>query len=149
VSLLISLDDGYSISKSLKKRLEELITLIFSEEKIDEGVINLRILGDQEMQKLNLQFRNKDKTTNVLSFTNDDISLAHTKNIGDIAISMDYVINEAKEEGKDFDSHMIHMLAHGIYHVLGHDHVNELMADSMEAKEIEILSKLNIKNPYH
>jgi probable rRNA maturation factor len=41
------------------------------------------------------------------------------------------------------------MLAHGIYHVLGHDHENELMADSMEAKEIEILSKLNIKNPYH
>ena len=149
MSLLISLDNGYSISESLKKRLEELITLIFSEEKIEEGVVNLRILGNQEMQKLNLQFRNKDKTTNVLSFTNDDISLAHTKNIGDIAISMDYVINEAKEEGKDFDSHMIQMLAHGIYHVLGHDHENELMANSMEAKEIEILSKLNIKNPYH
>mgnify|MGYP003323120855 CR=1 FL=1 len=95
------------------------------------------------------KFRNKDKTTNVLSFTNDDISLKQTNNIGDIAISVEYVLNESEDIGKNFDEHMIHMLAHGIYHILGHDHQVDSMAEVMESKEISTLKKLNINNPYH
>ena len=103
---------------------------------------------DKEMKKLNHQFRNKNNTTNVLSFQNDDISLMQTKNIGDIAISLEYVKREAKEEGKFFEDHMIHMLAHGVYHILGYDHENDEMAATMESKEINILNKININNPY-
>ena len=118
----------------------------------DEGLadkeINLRILNDKEMKKLNHQFRNKNSTTNVLSFQNDDISSIHTKNIGDIAISLEYVEREAKEEGKFFEDHMIHMLAHGVYHIIGYDHENDEMAAIMENKEINILNKININNPY-
>ena len=100
------------------------------------------------MQKLNYQFRNKNNTTNVLSFGSDDISTKLTKNIGDIAISSEYVFREAKDEGKTFEDHMIHMLAHGVYHILGYDHENDEMALIMEKKEINILNKININNPY-
>ena len=100
----------------------EVTNLILAEEKMDEAIINLRLVDNKKMQKLNMKFRNKDKTTNVLSFTNDDISLKQTNNIGDIAISVEYVLNESEDIGKNFDEHMIHMLAHGIYHILGHDH---------------------------
>ena len=110
--------------------------------------INLRILDDEEMKKLNYKFRNKNLTTNVLSFRSDDISIKHTKNIGDIAISSEYVEREAVEEGKFFEDHMIHMLAHGVYHILGYDHQNEETALIMENKEINILNKININNPY-
>jgi len=148
VSLIITLDKGISIDSCLKDKLQSIVSLIFREEGLVDSEINLRILDDEEMKKLNYKFRNKNLTTNVLSFQSDDISIKHTKNIGDIAISSEYVEREAVEEGKTFEDHMIHMLAHGVYHILGYDHESDEMAVIMENKEINILNKININNPY-
>ena len=148
MSLIITLDKGISIDSGLKDKLQSIVSLIFSDEGLVDSEINLRILDDEEMKKLNHKFRNKNLTTNVLSFQSDDISIKHTKNIGDIAISSEYVEREAVEEGKFFEDHMIHMLAHGVYHILGYDHQNEETALIMENKEINILNKININNPY-
>ena len=148
MSLIITLDKGISIDSGLKDKLQSIVSLIFREEGLVDSEINLRILDDEEMKKLNYKFRNKNLTTNVLSFQSDDISIKHTKNIGDIAISSEYVEREAVEEGKFFEDHMIHMLAHGVYHILGYDHQNEQTALIMESKEINILNKININNPY-
>ena len=148
MSLIITLDKGISIDSGLKDKLQSIVSLIFREEGLVDSEINLRILDDEEMKKLNYKFRNKNLTTNVLSFQSDDISIKHTKNIGDIAISSEYVEREAVEEGKFFEDHMIHMLAHGVYHILGYDHENDEMAVIMENKEINILNKMNINNPY-
>lgn len=148
MSLIISLDEGIDIEKPLNNKLNKVVSTILDQEKMSDCVINLRLLNDKEMKKLNMQFRQKDKTTNVLSFPNDDISVKQTKNIGDIAISVEYVKAEAKKEGKTFDDHIIHMLAHGVYHILGYDHENNENAVIMENKEIQTLKKLNISNPY-
>ena len=148
MSLIISLDEGIDIEKPLNNKLNKIVSTILEQEKMSDCVINLRLLNDKEMKKLNMQFREKDKTTNVLSFPNDDISVKQTKNIGDIAISVEYVKAEAKKEGKTFDDHIIHMLAHGVYHILGYDHENNENAVIMENKEIQTLKKINISNPY-
>ena len=148
MSLIISLDEGIDIEKPLNNKLTKIVSTILEQEKMSDCVINLRLLKDKEMKKLNKQFRQKDKTTNVLSFPNDDISVKQTKNIGDIAISVEYVKAEAKKEGKTFDDHIIHMLAHGVYHILGYDHENNENAVIMENKEIQTLKKINISNPY-
>ena len=148
MSLIISLDEGIDIEKPLNNKLNKVVSTILDQEKMSDCVINLRLLNDKEMKKLNMQFRQKDKTTNVLSFPNDDISVKQTKNIGDIAISVEYVKAEAKKEGKTFDDHIIHMLAHGVYHILGYDHENNENAMIMENKEIQTLKKININNPY-
>lgn len=148
MSLIISLDEGINIEKPLNNKLNKVVSTILDQEKMSDCVINLRLLNDKEMKKLNMQFRQKDKTTNVLSFPNDDISVKQTKNIGDIAISVEYVKAEAKKEGKTFDDHIIHMLAHGVYHILGYDHENNENAVIMENKEIQTLKKINISNPY-
>ena len=148
MSLIISLDEGIDIEKPLNNKLNKVVSSILDQEKMSDCVINLRLLNDKEMKKLNMQFRQKDKTTNVLSFPNDDISVKQTKNIGDIAISVEYVKAEAKKEGKTFDDHIIHMLAHGVYHILGYDHENNENAVVMENKEIQTLKKINISNPY-
>ena len=148
MSLIISLDEGIDIEKPLNNKLNKIVSTILDQEKMSDCVINLRLLNDKEMKKLNMQFRQKDKTTNVLSFPNDDISVKQTKNIGDIAISVEYVKAEAKKEGKTFDDHIIHMLAHGVYHILGYDHDNNENAVIMENKEIQTLKKINISNPY-
>ena len=148
MSLIISVDEGIDIEKPLNNKLNKIVSTILDQEKMSDCVINLRLLNDKEMKKLNMQFRQKDKTTNVLSFPNDDISVKQTKNIGDIAISVEYVKAEAKKEGKTFDDHIIHMLAHGVYHILGYDHENNENAVIMENKEIQTLKKINISNPY-
>ena len=148
MSLIISLDEGIDIEKPLNNKLNMVVSTILDQEKMSDCVINLRLLNDKEMKKLNMQFRQKDKTTNVLSFPNDDISVKQTKNIGDIAISVEYVKAEAIKEGKTFDDHIIHMLAHGVYHILGYDHENNENAVIMENKEIQTLKKINISNPY-
>ena len=148
MSLIISLDEGIDIEKPLNNKLNKIVSTILEQEKMSDCVINLRLLNDKEMKKLNMQFRQKDKATNVLSFPNDDISVKQTKNIGDIAISVEYVKAEAKKEGKTFDDHIIHMLAHGVYHILGYDHENNENAVIMENKEIQTLKKINISNPY-
>ena len=148
MNLIISLDEGIDIEKPLDNKLNKIVSTILDQEKMSDCVINLRLLNDKQMRKLNMQFRQKDKTTNVLSFPNDDISVKQTKNIGDIAISVEYVKAEAKKEGKTFDDHIIHMLAHGVYHILGYDHENNENAVIMENKEIQTLKKINISNPY-
>ena len=148
MSLFISQNEDYQIEDKLIDKLNDAFTIICDEEKLSECSINLKILNDHEMKNLNNKFRNKDSSTNVLSFTNEDISKKVTGNIGDIAINYEYVQRESKEYNKSFDSHMIHMLIHGIYHILGFDHENDETADIMENKEIILLEKLNINNPY-
>ena len=148
MSLFISQNEDYQIEDKLIDKLKNAFTIICDEEKLSECSINLKILNDHEMKDLNNKFRNKDSSTNVLSFTNEDISMEVTGNIGDIAINYEYVQRESKEYNKSFDSHMIHMLIHGIYHILGFDHENDETADIMENKEITLLEKLNINNPY-
>ena len=148
MSLIISLDEGINIEKPLNNKLDKIVSIILDEEKMSDCVINLRLLDDKEMKKLNMQFRQKATTTNVLSFPNDDVSVKQTKNIGDIAISVEYVKAEAEKEGKTFDDHIVHMLAHGVYHILGYDHENNENAVIMENKEIQTLKKINISNPY-
>ena len=148
MSLVISLDDGINIDDLLIKKLNKIVSIILEQEMVSECEINLRLMNDIEMQKLNMQFRQKNETTNVLSFPNDDVSVKQTKNIGDIAISTEYVKAEAEKEGKNFDDHIIHMLAHGVYHILGYDHESDENAMIMENKEIQTLKQINIGNPY-
>tara|TARA_B000000475_G_scaffold261985_1_gene247110 strand:+ start:1021 stop:1470 length:450 start_codon:yes stop_codon:yes gene_type:complete len=149
VSLFISCLEGYSISNSLNTKLKSVFKTICIEENLSEISINLRIINDKEMTELNRKFRNKDTSTNVLSFTNEDISKTITGNLGDIAINYDYLERESKEQSKSFDDHMIHMLVHGIYHILGFDHKNDEIAKVMERKEITLLNKFKIDNPYN
>ena len=149
MSLIISCLEGYSISNSLNTKLKSVFKTICIEENLSQISINLRIINDKEMTELNRKFRNKDSSTNVLSFTNEDISKTITGNLGDIAINYDYLERESKEQSKSFDDHMIHMLVHGIYHILGFDHKNDEIAKVMERKEITLLNKFKIENPYN
>jgi len=148
VSLFISSDKDFHVDNDLKIKMNDAFKLICDEEEIKECSINLKIMSDKSMQKLNKNYRSKNTSTNVLSFTNEDISKTITGNLGDIAISYQFVKRESIELDIEFDDHMIHMLIHGVYHILGFDHNNNKMAEVMENKEIKLLKKLNIRNPY-
>ena len=148
MSLNILTSKNFTVSNKLENKLNQAFTLICNEENISNCSVNLKILDNNEITELNKKFSNKNSPTNVLSFTNEDISKSITGDLGDIAISYEYVKEESNEQNKKFDDHLIHMLIHGVYHILGFDHKNNKMADLMESKEVKLLNQLNIKNPY-
>ena len=148
MSLTILNHKSFNVDKALSEKLTNAFNLICNEESLDKCSINLKLVNNEEITELNKIYRNKNKPTNVLSFTNEDISKSRTSELGDIAISFEFVEQESKEQNKKFNDHVIHMFIHGIYHILGFDHENDSMADAMEEKEILLLEKLQIKNPY-
>ena len=108
-----------------------------------EAEVSITLTNDEEIHKLNKQYRHIDKPTNVLSFElGDDILL------GDIYISLDTVVKESKQENISVQDHTAHMIVHGMLHLQGYDHIKESDAVIMESKETKILEKMNIKNPY-
>ncbi len=145
---LLVFDDSGLLQEDVVARMCIITKSILIDEGQEDSIVNLKITDTDEITHLNNIYRDKNKSTNVLSFINDDVSKDITNNLGDIAICYEYVEKEAKDEGKNLNDHLIHMLVHGLYHILGYDHENNESASVMEAKEINKLKELNIKNPY-
>ncbi|KRS22404.1 MAG: rRNA maturation RNase YbeY [Alishewanella agri] len=114
----------------------------------DEAEVTIRIVDEPESQQLNLQYRGKDKATNVLSFPFQCPPGIELPLLGDLVICAGVVRAEAAEQNKPLAAHWAHMVVHGCLHLLGFDHINDADAEQMEAEEIQILQQLGISNPY-
>ena len=111
--------------------------------------VSLRLTNIRNMKKLNYSFSGSNKETNVLSFIPDPNETDENNNsVGDIAICVDVLKKEAKEQNKDFLDHLLHLFVHGILHLLGYKHDSDREASKMEQIEKSILSKLGIEDPY-
>ena len=111
--------------------------------------VSLRLTNIRNMKKLNYSFSGSNKETNVLSFIPDPNETDENNNsVGDIAICVDVIKKEAKEQNKDFLDHLLHLFVHGVLHLLGYKHDSDREASKMEQLEKSILSKLGIEDPY-
>jgi probable rRNA maturation factor len=110
--------------------------------------LTIRIVDEQESRTLNHTYRNKDKSTNVLSFPFEVPEGIELALLGDLVICAQVVEQEAKEQAKSSTAHWAHMTIHGCLHLLGFDHISDEEAEEMEALEIDILEKLGFNNPY-
>ncbi|MBE5075120.1 rRNA maturation RNase YbeY [Erythrobacteraceae bacterium E2-1 Yellow Sea] len=118
--------------------------------------LSLLFTSDAQVHELNLQWRGRDKPTNVLSFPMlgaDDLhDLAPDgppEMLGDIALAYETCAREAAGKHVPLDHHAAHLIVHGLLHLAGHDHVtSEEDADRMEALEITALAKIGIGDPY-
>lgn len=108
----------------------------------------IRIVGLDEGQALNRDYRGKDYPTNVLSFPAELPPGVALPLIGDLAICAPVVTREAAEQDKKPAHHWAHMTVHGVLHLLGHDHLEDADAERMEALETRILAGLGIADPY-
>lgn len=117
--------------------------------------VNLSLSNDENIHRLNAQFRNMDKPTNVLSFANiddenfdNDIQTFGEIELGDIMIALETMQHEASELNISLHDHYCHLLIHGFLHLLGFDHIDDDEAEYMEGFETSILQQMNINNPY-
>ena len=115
--------------------------------------LDIYITDEDEARELNLEARQKDYATNILSYPSDlpaaIIGLMPTLPLGELVICHAVMIREAAEQNKEAMQHISHLLVHGILHLLGFDHeLGQAEQDEMEAFEIEILAGLALPNPY-
>lgn len=108
------------------------------------GEITVRIVGAEEGQALNREFRGKDYATNVLTFdySHEPVVMA------DLIICAPVVEAEAREQKITLEAHYAHLLVHGTLHAQGDDHEDEAEAIEMESKETAILAGLGFADPY-
>ena len=110
--------------------------------------IVLRIVDELESADLNEQYRHKTGPTNILSFPIDLPPGVDLNLLGDLVLCAPVMAKEAEEQDKLLAHHWAHIVVHGVLHLLGYDHIDETQAELMESKEIAILKKLKINNPY-
>lgn len=110
--------------------------------------IVVRIVDEQESAQLNEQYRHKQGPTNILSFPVEVPEGIELNLLGDLVICAPVVEREALEQNKILAHHWAHIIVHGVLHLLGYDHIDDDEAEHMESKEIAILEKLKISNPY-
>jgi len=118
---------------------------------VPSGEVSILLCDDDQVRRLNKDYRHQDKPTNVLSFANDDDTESldlGTRLLGDIVIAYGVTSREAQNEGKTLADHLTHLVIHGMLHLLGFDHETDAEAERMEDLEISALARLGIADPY-
>ncbi len=127
------------------EEVRKFIDFALKEQKLDNVVFNVIIIDNEEIHKINKEYRGIDRPTDVISFAleDDDTFVAMEKRIlGDIYISIDKAREQAVEYGHSLLRELCFLTIHGILHLLGYDH--------MEASEEKIMFELQerILNDY-
>ncbi len=121
---------------------------------------DVTVLGadDTRIAGLNADFRGKPQATNVLSWPSAERGAetagatpdapSGDPELGDLALAFETCQREAAEQEKPPEQHFLHLIVHGVLHLLGYDHIRDADGDLMESHEIAILAELGVPNPY-
>jgi len=101
--------------------------------------LSLSLVGDARIQRLNREWRGKDKPTDVLSFPAGDMPAVGLRPLGDVIISLDTAKRAARAFGTTLEQELALYLAHGLLHLLGHDHHAKADARRMAREERRLL----------
>ena len=119
-------------------------------ENIDKerAEISVTFVEGEEIRKLNRDYRNTDRVTDVLSFPQfddlNDIPEVGEICLGDVVICKDRAEEQAEEFGHSFEREIIYLFTHSILHLLGFDHMEEDEKKEMREREEEVMTYLGI-----
>ena len=143
-------------NKEYEETIKKVLEQCFKEEKLENSklYITITLTNSENIRKINKEYRNIDKATDVLSFPmyekeelEEKIAKQHYEHedvLGDIVISIEKVEEQAKEYGHSFERELSYMIVHGFYHLMGYDHIEEEDKKKMRPKEEKILNTLKI-----
>lgn len=128
--------------------IKELIDYAIKYEKLDRLEFNVILVDNEYIHKLNLNYRNIDRPTDVISFALEDekasVSISDYRVLGDIYISVDKAKEQAKEYGHSFLREICFLTIHGFLHLLGYDHMTKEDETIMFKEQEDILNGFNI-----
>jgi probable rRNA maturation factor len=114
----------------------------------------VRVVRPAESKRLNARYRGRNRPTNVLSFPVPELPATATgphaapRPLGDLVICARVVRDEARQQHKSIKAHWAHLVIHGALHLLGYDHERDEEARRMERREVAVLKRFGITNPY-
>lgn len=131
------------VNRQRGKKIDTGAWVVFAEKALDAigkrgSSATIAFVSDGSIRKLNRQFRNTDKATDVLSFPADDADM----NLGDIAVSLDRAATQANENGLTLENEIAQLILHGLLHLSGYDH--ETDNGEMNRLELRLRTKLGI-----
>ena len=132
------------------KEIEELndyIEYLFNYMNIKDAVMSVIIVDNNEIHKINKEYRGIDRETDVISFALEEGETIDepVKTLGDIYISIDKVYEQAKEYGHSIKRELFFLVTHGFLHLLGYDHMNKDDEEKMFKLQEEILDSYGVK----
>ena len=160
ISLQIQGGDWKNQLTQIEKFVEETALAVlmlgwFQKHQVELSVV---LADDAFVQKLNGRYRNQHKATNVLSFPTfeEDPSRMITAVtgppvlLGDVVLAFETCVTESLciKSASQFSDHTRHLLVHGILHLLGHNHEEDIEAGRMTAIEKQVLARFGVTDPY-
>jgi len=130
------------------EKIENVINKFSAFFSVSKLEIDISFCTENEITKLNTEFRGKNNSTNVLSFPDKEQKNISNECIGELMICQKVLEKEALEQEKKIFDHFIHLVIHSMLHILGYAHEDKNDAILMESKEIEFLSEIGVKDPY-
>ncbi len=135
---------NFSKFKINKKKLQENLSKISKFLKIDKALIRIFFVNSKEIRKINKKFRNKNRSTTVISLKYQDFKVIDKNLLGEIYLSIDDIKNQNQFFQKTKLADIInYYLIHGLLHLMGYDHSTIKSAKIMENKQAKILEVLN------
>ncbi|MBC2855807.1 MAG: rRNA maturation RNase YbeY [Cetobacterium sp.] len=134
--------EEYLNEEKVEKYIGDVLRGEFDSEK--PVYLSVALVGNEDIQRINRDFRGKDQPTDVISFAyheTEDYDIGPYDTLGDIVISLERVEDQRKDYGHNFEREFYYVLTHGILHLLGYDHIEEEDKLEMREKEEEILKR--------
>lgn len=155
----VQIEDNYGVKLSLKRKISKIVELLFNIDEIQKNSaikdfdVNTLSFGivficDPEIRKINKEYRNKDKETDVITFAlfaddENKFVFRKTAELGEILISVDTAKKQAKE---GLEKEILTLIAHGILHLLGFDHLTNEDYNFVVGVQEKVIAELLWKN---
>lgn len=138
--IIINNETKYNIENICLNIVNELLSKL----SINNVSLSINLVSDEYIQELNRDYRNKDNVTDVITFAYEDETnfneLFDTRELGDIFIALDYVYNNSLKYSHTMAREMSFVLAHGLLHTLGYDHLTLEEEEVMFKKQEELIT---------
>lgn len=130
------------------EEIEKYVEYLVKELNLDNCMFNIIFITNKEIHKINKEYRKVDRPTDVISFAledNKDIEYKDFRLLGDIYISVDRAIEQARDYNHSLKRELCFLSTHGILHLLGYDHQTKKEEEIMFTKQKELLEKYGIQ----